>query len=55
MSRDEKWKYVNGKLKEKVTTKTDSRGNREVVRQKASSDLFGRSAGSVISRTKYTR
>ena len=51
MKRDEKWKYVDGKLKEK----TDSKGNKEVVRQKAHSDFFGRSAGSIISKTKYTR
>ena len=56
MPKNEKWVYRDGKLKEKVTTRTDSKGNRESVRQKAySGPLGGRHATSVTSRTKYTK
>jgi len=56
MSKKEQWQYENGKLKGKVTTKTDSKGNKEVVRQKAFTDsIGGRQAGSVTGRTKYTK
>jgi hypothetical protein len=56
MAKDEKWVYRNGKLTEKVTTETDSKGNREVTRQKAYTDCFGgRNATSITSRTKITK
>lgn len=56
MAKDEKWVYRDGKLREKVTTRTDSRGNREITRQKAYTDWCGgRNATSIISRTKITK
>lgn len=56
MAKDEKWVSRNGKLTEKVTTRTDSKGNREVTRQNAYRDCFGgRNATSVTSRTKYSK
>lgn len=56
MAKDVKWVYRNGKLDSKVTTSTDSRGNREVTRQKANYTLFGnREATRITSRTKYVK
>lgn len=55
MSSDVRWKYKDGRLKEKITTKTYSGGNRTVIRQKAHNTLFGRAATSIISRTRYVK
>lgn len=56
MSKNEKWVYRDGKLTGKVTTRSDSKGNTEVIRQKAHSGTFGgRNATSVTSRTRYTK
>ena len=55
MSKDEKWVYDDGKLVEKVTTKTDSDGNEEEIHQKAYTGPFDeRHATEVTSRTKTT-
>lgn len=56
MAKSEKWVSVNGRLTEKVTTRTSSNGDREITRQKAYRDCFGgRNATSVTSRTKITK
>jgi hypothetical protein len=56
MGKNEKWVYRNGKLTGKVTTKTDSKGNKEVIHQKAYTDILGgRQATSITSRTKYSK
>jgi len=55
MGKDVKWVSRNGKTVEKVTTKTDSKGNKEIVRQKAYDGWFSRGATKVISRTKITK
>lgn len=55
MEKEEKWVYRDGKLEEKVTTKTDSDGNEEEIHQKAYTGTFGnRYATSITSRTKTT-
>ena len=55
MKTDEKWVYENGKLTEKVTTKTDDEGHQEIIRQDAYTDCLGsRHATDVTSRTKET-
>ena len=56
MADKEKWVYTNGKLTEKVTTKTTSDGSKEIVRQKAYTDILGgRRATKVTSRTRITK
>ena len=55
MGNREQWVYRDKKLVGKITTKSHSDGSREIVKQKAHSDVFGRSAGKVTSRTRITK
>lgn len=56
MANKERWIYQDGKLTGKVTTKSQSDGSREIVRQKAHTGVFGgRCATKVTSRTRITK
>ena len=53
MSKNEDWKYVDGKLKEKVTTYTNEKsGEKRIVHQKARETLSGLGPRSVTKITK---
>ena len=55
MADKEKWVYRDGKLTEKVTVKKKSDGSKEIVRQKAYTDILGgRRATKVTSRIRVT-
>lgn len=55
MADKERWIYRDGKLTEKVTTKTKSDDSKEIVRQKAHTDILGgRRPTKVTSRIRIT-
>ena len=56
MPKKEDWKYVDGKLKEKVTTYTnDKTGEKRIVHQKARETLGGLGPRSVTKITKEVK
>lgn len=56
MEKNERWVYRDNELVEKITEKTYGDGSKEIVHQKASSELGGfvRTAGEVTSRERIS-